>query len=65
MKTLQEVREIIRAARCPECGREVFAPKVANPRISDDPIVWCRDFGHWEGKLSECVNALESLPPPK
>jgi len=49
---MKKLDERIKDARCPDCGRKVFVPSVSQP--SDDPVVWCRDMGHWAGKLSEC-----------
>lgn len=45
-------------ARCPQCGDMVFVPSVRLPPDDlTDPVVWCRDMGHWQGRLSECDNA--------
>jgi len=42
-------------ARCPQCGDRVFVPSLRMPPDNpEDPFVWCRDMGHWEGRLSEC-----------
>jgi hypothetical protein len=47
--------DAVRLARCPECGDHVFIPTLHFPPKSyEDPIVWCREFGHWAGYLSEC-----------
>jgi len=39
-------------ARCPKCGDEVFFPSMGEKEA--DPIMWCKDMGHWVGRLSEC-----------
>lgn len=46
----------IKAVRCPECGQPVFVPALRLPPVDpNDPEVWCREFGHWAGRLGECV----------
>lgn len=51
----RQVIEAIKQARCPECGERVLLPKVRfPPKDAQDPEVWCREFGHWVGNLSEC-----------
>ena len=51
------VIESIKQAKCPECGDRVFIPALRfPPKDPEDPEVWCREFGHWAGKLSECAN---------
>jgi hypothetical protein len=50
----------IESARCPVCGDIVIKPRFAatddGPTSNDrpDPQVWCSEFGHWAGLLSEC-----------
>lgn len=47
-------------ARCPQCGDMVFVPSVRLPPDDlTDPVVWCRDMGHWQGRLSECDNSAD------
>ena len=48
------MRLAVAAARCPECGDNIFIPSVIKMGMTEDPIVWCRDMGHWTGNLSEC-----------
>lgn len=52
---LEIVTAAIEQARCPECGDQVFIPAMRTPFDNPtDPEVWCREFGHWAGKLSDC-----------
>jgi len=50
----------IENAKCPECGDRVFVPMeglrelYGGDKSKDDPIVYCSDFGHWVGWLSDC-----------
>jgi len=45
-------------SRCPKCGDEVFIVKKGFQEeyggTREDPIVFCRDMGHWVGRLSDC-----------
>jgi len=49
-------------ARCPKCRDRVFCPggdwqKFTNGSKAPigDPVVMCRDMGHWLGQLSDCI----------
>ena len=47
-------------ARCPQCGDKVFIPSVhCPPENPENPWVWCREFGHWAGDLSDCTMKTE------
>jgi hypothetical protein len=49
-------------ARCPQCGDKVFIPSVHRPPNNpEDPWVWCREFGHWAGHLSDCTMKAEFI----
>jgi len=57
----------INKARCPECGEEIFCPGGGWQRFQDgsrvpfgNPVVMCRDCGHWLGLLSECINSRDA-----
>jgi len=54
----------IENAKCPECGDRVFVPKegirelYGGDNSKDDPVVYCSDFGHWVGWLSDCKGEI-------
>ena len=57
IKATKELLDRLEVARCPGCGGEVFFPmagwQVDYGGTQDDPIVFCKDMGHWVGHLSE------------
>ena len=44
-------------SRCPQCKSSVFISRAQHQNNPNDPIVWCKDMGHWTGRLSECEPA--------
>ncbi len=57
----QALNTRITQARCPQCNDAVFIPSVHWPPDNpDDPIVWCRDMGHFAGRLSACATPKEA-----
>ena len=57
-----EHERLVSDARCPQCGDKVFLPKdslraaYGGDNGKHDPQVWCSDFAHWIGFLSECAH---------
>lgn len=52
---------LLEHAKCPKCGERVFMPAGYWQKYTDgrwvspeNPVVWCRDMGHWYGQLSDC-----------
>ena len=59
-----EVLTRVKDARCPYCGGEVYVPSFASQYVKhtrDNPIVLCKDMGHWLGLLSECKKKGEKV----
>ena len=48
--------EKLKSATCPECGDGVIVPAHGNEGgiNGDNPIVYCKEMGHWAGMLDEC-----------
>ena len=48
----------VEKARCPECGDRVFVPARGWQKYyggtPENPVVICRDMGHWIGTIDEC-----------
>ena len=54
----QHIANKLKNAKCPKCGDSVFLPSIRwqkyyNGKVNN-PIVMCRDMGHWIGTIDEC-----------
>ena len=61
--SIPELLKKVNAAKCPVCGDGVFIPKGFREMGStlENPIVYCRDMGHWAGFLQDTKKVNETM----